>query len=556
MTYRVEVTLGPYSWTINKGDAPRWPLSDVLDGLSVSWQMPPTDQWPAQPDPTTASLSLLTKGADDLDDLDIGSLARILIYAGAINPATGLEVPAVGFVGRVSDLRGRPTRVPVPDGSPALADLGWIIDVTCVDLMADLADVNVAGSVDPLDTGGAQGWVLYYFDLAGITPPDWGFGGNGRLMVTPDSGEIPSAPLLQAVDDVLRHLADGGPIVGDESVPENHALYEATGWNRGVLMPKFADDPSGPMGVGFDQDPVTPWAVEWVSKCNFRQSVLNPTNPFRLIRVTATQWQLLTLPPPAVTYDVDTAEWLPVNDFTWALHADYVSFDATWTRNKLQRPTRAVVTTDETPPDTNWRKVTRTAPLQPGEQHVVTQVPGSRLVERYAAQQTGDMYVARGNYDRGNRWTADGFTYHASRDPSWPRLGTIFPNLLSGPLPFIGFSAPVLIDWIPQDILPIPSSRHYVGTLMGATWRFSGGEFDILLTLQPRSPSPPGDFLSDAAFCPPDFNKIADRGALPGDRGPAVARPRYRDLVKSDSYADFRLVRPADTDYPAADPTP
>ena len=555
MTYRVEVTLGPYSWIINKGDAPLWPAPDVLDGLSVSWQMPATDQWPAQPDPTTASLSLLTEDNQDLADLDIGSEARILIFTGAENPATGLEMPSVAFVGRVSDLRARPVRVKPWTLFPAQG-LGWWVDVTCVDLMADLADVNVAGTVNPLDTGGPFGWVTFLFNLAGITPPDWGIGGNGRLMVTPANGEVPSAPLLQAVDDVLRHLADGGPIVGDESDPANHLLYDATGWNRGVLMPKMADDPAGPMGVGYTQDPDMPWAVEWVSKCNFRQSVLNPTNPLRLDRVTATQWQLGAIAPPLLTYDVDSAEWAPVNDFTWAIRSDYVSFDATWTRNKLQRPTRAVVTTDETPPATNWRKVTRTAPLQPGEQHVVTQVPGSRLAERFAAQQTGDMYVARGNYDRGNRWSADGFTYHASRDPEWPRLGTIFPNLLTGPLPFIGFSAPVLIDWLPADITPIKASRWYVGTPMGATWRFSRGEFDIVLNLQPRSPVPPLDFLSDAAFCPPDFNKIADRGAIVADRGPAVTRPRYRDLVKSDSYADYRLARPADTDFPAADPTP
>lgn len=524
--YRVEIDVaGSPAWVVVRGAEPIFPIApEILDGLSLSWQMPDADVWPVQPEPTTLRFSILAATAAELAFLDVNTPIELRIYAGV--EAAEVEVPSVRFAGKVTDLDGGPRRVEMDDDVVVNA---WQLDVIAVDLVAALADENVAGNVDPEDTGGPYGWVWFYFTLAGITPPDWGTGGNGREMAPIASGKIPEEPLLTAVDRVLARYPDGGEVTGaPESDPANHALYDAYGWRRGILIPNIGLDGT------LDED--TPYAIEWVARRSL-SAFAGPLEGGTLAPADGI-WSVVLTPPPATTWDPFAVAETDVSDFSLVISADYLDFGARWTRSKFLDANRILLTTNE--PDSDWRKITRNAaaPRPDGYETVTAQLQDVRIIDADNVRHLGDMYVEDAYDHPNNRYQAQGFIWYASRDPQWPILRGLFPDNSLTSL-WRGFSSPITITDIPPEQSP-NGARWHTGTLKAAEWVFDRGEFNIALSLYPRIPRPartPSDVIAVTRFT------WVSTIVLPFS-------PTWDTLNTADTWLDYRIVRPLATDYP------
>lgn len=99
MTWRAEITLGPYTWTIDEDDTADPDNPGPLAGLRIGWTMPDGDLYPTQPDPVSCSMALIVPDIADVEELDIGSAAAV-----DVSDATGGPV-VFEFRGRLTDLK-------------------------------------------------------------------------------------------------------------------------------------------------------------------------------------------------------------------------------------------------------------------------------------------------------------------------------------------------------------------------------------------------------------------------------------------------------------------
>lgn len=99
--YRAVVRVGSHTWDAEAGDPPTY--GPILP-LSFGWLVPEDSLgFPAQPDPETCSLELVTATAADMAGVDIGTTMRVSIYTSA-DPAR----PMATFAGRVGDFECTP----------------------------------------------------------------------------------------------------------------------------------------------------------------------------------------------------------------------------------------------------------------------------------------------------------------------------------------------------------------------------------------------------------------------------------------------------------------
>lgn len=144
--YRVHLTVGPYSWDIERGDPADY---GPVDGLKIGWSLPDNAAWPTQPDIPWARFGVIVEDAADFAGVDIGAEVAIGVYAHpASDPlpsgyqdgsGTGKWVPVALFGGRVVELEAEPH------------GLGLVYRLSCLDYLVDLADNQISDS-------GATGW--------------------------------------------------------------------------------------------------------------------------------------------------------------------------------------------------------------------------------------------------------------------------------------------------------------------------------------------------------------------------------------------------------------
>lgn len=127
--YRVELTVGSYSWTVTETTKPASP--GVLDGLRFGWRIPEGDAALGQPEPMTASFGLVADDVATYRNLAKGQNVGIKVWTHGRSGGT----PEYSFYGRVTDLEAKPIRG------------GRIVySLTAVDYLADLADATVGAS--------------------------------------------------------------------------------------------------------------------------------------------------------------------------------------------------------------------------------------------------------------------------------------------------------------------------------------------------------------------------------------------------------------------------
>lgn len=122
-TYQVEVTAGPYAWTVTDDDPPGYGLADPL---TIGWSLPDTEHRPSQPDPMVATFGVVVQRSADLD-LVLGDPVTIAVTFGPADKDTA----DVTFLGRVAQ------------GEAAAHPQGMLYRFTCADASTDLAGYDI-----------------------------------------------------------------------------------------------------------------------------------------------------------------------------------------------------------------------------------------------------------------------------------------------------------------------------------------------------------------------------------------------------------------------------
>lgn len=527
--YRVDLTVGPYSWSVNRGDAPALPV--VLDGLTVHWQFPDSNLWPSQHEPLSTSFSIVAEAVADLDAIDLGSPVLLRIWAGV--DLDGTEYDSITFTGTVAELNG----APITFGHPltGLEHDGWRLDVAAVDLTADLGEYVVQG----VEFGGAvlyegaQGWAQWIFGQSGLASPISGYEGQlpstysvSKIHTTDPAGGTALEPgsVGDAVEALFTYAVDAG--VNPASVapgqdpavnPADMSLYYSHGWRRMILRPNT--DAAGVV------DPTNPYRIEYVSRRYGDSPDIGPAGPAIFAAVGGGQYGIVLDPPPAsvVIGGIPT----PVYDATVVIDAGYVSYDAAWVRSKAGDPNQVTVATafdaDRLTLEgvTPWTDVTAST-QEDGEQLISAAISGTRLSKQTHARFAAEMYL---DDDGPIKWAAAGFRWFASDDPSWPINRALFP----GAALFGDYAAPIVINGIPDAQRP-NAADWYTGTLKGATWTFDSGGFYLDLDLYPRTPRP---------------IVAANVGLTWADLASGFPAVTWNNLDPSDTWVDYRLARSA-----------
>lgn len=523
--YRVDLTVGPYSWTRSKGDPPSLP--EVLDGLTVRWAFPDGNLWPSQHEPLTAAFSLIAEDAADLDGIDLGTPVLLRVWAGVV--LDGIEFDSITFTGTVGELTGSPVAFGHPDTG---ADVdGWILEVQSVDLTADLGEhvtqgVEFSGDV----SGSAIDWVNRLFTQAGLPAPISGYEGvvfptayavTGIVTSDPAGGTaFEPASIGEAAEAFLAYAVDAGTRASSADPaldPTVMSLYNSHGWRRMILRPNT--DEAGVV------DPDNPYRYEYVSRRYGERPGIGPASPAVFAAIGGGLYGLALQPPPSSVVIGGTP--VDVYDASIVIDADYLAYDAAWTRSKTGDPNEVTVATSLDAARltswgvTPWTSVTETS-HQDDDQVIGAAIGDTRLYEQAHARYAADMYL---DDDGPIRWAASGFRWFASDDPSWPVNRSLFP----GAELFGDYAAPVVIDGIPATQRP-NGDDWYTGTVKSAQWTFERGGFYIDLDLYPRIPRP---IVSGAV------------GLTWADLAADFPAVKWNDLDPELTWVDLRLARSA-----------
>lgn len=483
--YRVEVDAGPYSWTTTKGDAAGYGLADPL---RVSWSRPNKPLFNVQPDPMSASFSVVVASMADVSQLVRGVTVDLRVYGwppGTANPhveAGDLDPvnypPIVLFRGRVSDV------VAVPH------ELGMIVTASCVDYSVDLAELSIGADDWPAeDVSDRLGRM---FDEAGVLPPNEAFPGSyffvGFIMAARAGSPQPARSLIwSCVEQTTANSDDPFGIAA-------------------VIRPHYA---AGDL-AGTTPDPLQPYEL------NAAVSNRVPSgNTGAAKRLPGS----LVLTSPG-KYGVDVVE--TAQRRAAVIPAEHVDFSAKWSQTK------------RTAPDT----ITVTGTFISGEKRLTVAAPDAVPVGATIAVDIADDTVAIG-YAQANlasedsdHWVADSFVWYADQDP-WP--------MIADELWFIegrhvtASRAPVVVDGIPEHQNPT-GLDWYAGRLKGATFTLAGGRYSVAVQLL-RSLLRPGHY--DASIPGENVGTLAWNDLV----GVPYAAIGWDDLDVAFSWFDYRLVR-------------
>lgn len=209
MKYRVQLSAGPYSWTVTDDDAPTFGL---MDPLVIGWSLPDDAQRPAQPDPMVAQFSLVVASAADVAELGIGSLVTIAVTFGGVTK----PVPDVGFIGRIAQ------------GDAAAHPRGMLYRFTCADLTTDLLGYDIGATPYPVQSVNARS--AGYRTAAGLPSSDW--------MVNPSVAALSDQLLVEAMDDpAAANLLESSVALFDQVAYPGMGALAGSVFYRAILAP-------------------------------------------------------------------------------------------------------------------------------------------------------------------------------------------------------------------------------------------------------------------------------------------------------------------------------
>lgn len=493
--YRVEVDAGSHSWVTEKGDPAGYGLADPL---RVGWSIATNNPlFHAQPDPMTATFSVVVADMAEVADLGRGAPVVIRVYGwppGTPNPhvETGdLDPvnypPIVLYRGRISDPVATPHK------------LGMTVTYTCVDYTVDLAERTIGAGDWPEES--VDNRLGRMFDEAGVPAPvPVSVDGLGEHYFVSGGGVL-NARAGAAADarSLMWKLVD--QVTGDPDVPFDLYYVMTTDYAAGYL-------------AGEEPDPLAPYAVPYQdTRLRSGDTGKAPRLPGVFAQTSPGRW------------GVDIVEHAKRR--AAVITADHVDFKPSWRQNKSTDPDRVTVT----------GTFTDTSPGGGTSPYIIVETPdsipvGASVPCDYKFWQAAESY-ARANLRAGesDAWVADGFTWYADQDP-WPMvadglwfveglhvLANRYPIVVSGIDPTRN---PTGLDW-------------YAGRLRSATFTLAKGRYTVAFQLQrsllrplPFHTSLPGENVAALSF--------EDLRVVP------TSTVRYQDLDTS-THFDARLLR-------------
>lgn len=507
MDYVTTVSIGPPGNVFRLVSDSRDPAPDpaaglwTLDGYKHTWQMP-SDEYPRQPEPATASLKLATTNAADLPPLDIGT--PVLVEVEAFypdNPGYGWEVATFG--GRISDAVAR-----------TKGD-GLEVALTAVDYTADLAEEYVA----------AQPW-----------PEDYPADRLDRIMAAAgltwaQTQVWDSFDTFRALDVDHRSVAD---VLEEHFSQLTHTsgylkFYDA-GWERGIVQ--YHLDPDG--AVAWEQAVL----AERTASGGPLALTMGPAG------LTATS---APTPASASSYDIGSTREVP---------ADRVDLDVSWRRDKGQSTNRATVTGEfagifgelgnslaVTVPE-----VTAEHPDVVTERGPITVTKASTLAYIHSARLLAAMLLPA-REDLASRWAVDSFRLYVSRLAGTAEHRMVFP-LLPSPAS-VGYSGaatehPAGAAVVVYGVRPgqNPGGRAWLaGRLIGAELSIVGGDIVVDVRLAPTIPRPPTAYGATDGTFP---GQSVTWAGLKTIQGGAYAATSWDQVDPDLTWEDLRVTRNGD----------
>lgn len=435
-TYDVDLTIGGVTFNLSSGDAPDAGLN-VLAGLSLGWQFPSNAAWPAQPDPVTCKLGLIS------DDVTLYDLGTIDINAAVYVRITSAGTLVASFAGRVADMNATPDRY---NGAQVMR-----YDLIAVDYVVDLAETLITVNQASESIGFRIQALAAAAEAKGSAP--FVFPAHMEsfyALLALDAFEQPASDLI---DDVLKQVS--GLDMDDPN-------------GRTMILPQTI----GGVLDSYDLTHTVPsYALTW---------------PPAILAVVAGELTIVPDDTPPVTF-VDYALGL-------AIDADRVDEDLTFNRTKSASPNYVTVTYGA------GGVLSVSVTDVPSAATPKVKLPlASQLTTSAAATSMAGMYLPDGDANRwaADRFTwrpsdAELAALPFPLTPDTEDLG------LSGPPCYL---AQVMVSTIPDNINPAGNAGIYAGVIDGAEVRImpkrgtdAGGEVVVELKLRKRLPRPPAAF--------------------------------------------------------------
>jgi hypothetical protein len=507
MDYTVDVAIGDWSMTSDS----RAPEPDAgagvwtLDDLRYSWSAP-GDEWPAQPDPATASIKIGALDEVLLPPLDIGTGVSFVVtgyYEGDPTP-----YPVARFDGRISDASAR-TR----------GD-GLAVEVTAVDYTADLREIYVAAAPWPADYPTDR--LDRIMEAAGL---EWGlthvwdaFDGFRAL-------DVDHRPVAEVLEDHLSQLAQTGGFIS----------YADYGWERAAVFFHIA---SGTFPEG---DPLPAGTVVW--------------DQALLVERTASGGPLvLTAGPGGLTVEPSpTPASEPSVGNTRQIPAEVVDLDVEWRRDKGRSVNRVVVSGTfagifgELGDSLLVTRPTVTAefPDVVEARGPITLAKDSTLSYLHSALKMARMYLGDRD-DLEGRWGVESFRLHAHALEESGTHRLIFPlfpsaaeNVFSGHAAYPAGAAVVVHGLRPAQN-PAGGGRAWMaGQLVGADLTIAGGRVLVDCHLRSSIPRPSAAFGSTGTNA---YDALSWAGVATVQGG-AHALTSWAEVDPDLTWTDLRITR-------------
>lgn len=379
--YRVEFSTPTVSLSTVLGDPAGYGLADPC---SIKQSIPNTDLAPlVQGNPDEATVNVIAPDPYTYS-FSLGDPVRLVMFSDATAVAQDME-----FYGRIAQLQAQPHK------------LGILYTMTCVDYLADLAELK-AGRVDyPLES--SQTRVNRMLAENGIGPvvlpagEVYPGGFNDPNVVARTAATDGQVDLPEALEHVLAGWANG---YGTDE--EGNALVNSYN-GRFQLRPNIVN-PSGTPGQG-SLDPVSPFRLEKIIR------TLGWTPPAKLG------------PKPGAKLYVAARDHTPATD-TLVIDAGHIDYDPLFTQAKGNAVQRVVVAY----PGGNYQAADwTTLGGYYGWRSDQSTVEASVTVwQSIPSSVPSTMYKGQIQPDAGLQWTVGELVWHFSRtEPDrawWPRL--------------------------------------------------------------------------------------------------------------------------------------
>jgi hypothetical protein len=481
------------SWeNLSPEDPPAYGM--ILDGLRITRQLPTDKPWPATPEIATASFSVVAEAVDDLAELVRRKPVSLYLYL--TPPADGTVTPEVWFHGRITDVVIRPH------------DLGVIADVTCVDYLADLAEVTVLDDALAADSIGGFTSVAMFeiqpWSVFSAGSPGWLWYVNDERTDNLETAARAGAatPALEFMRDTLAQAAvtaPNGDLLGYQLMAKVDVLRP--GYGKGTFYNYWRGYMDVPVQRVWRAVPADLWAGY----------LPNPT------------WPLPGTPPPMPTrpelrlpgvfglgpdgYGVVMSPLVPTaTSRSMVIPGDYTDMTTSWTQRKNGDPDLIVVTGPWGAGGTQGKVTESVGLVPPTLLHLETV-----LTDANDARALAQLYLPDSLPDR---WEGDALTWYVSRNPEqWPRV----PEL-----------GDVMTVW-PIDPRWNPGGRDYFLGLAGAV------ETAIV----------DGDVVATIGLRPGLRDQVVTPAALSWNN--LTAGVDWDELNPTDTWDDYRLMRGTST---------